>query len=130
MNKILLLAKTGTRDAIQKWREAAWAMALFTLTMVASSGTAWAFYWGQQVTITSYFAYAGGNAFITTSGDQNPDNCAEFNYLELDSSQPLYSSLFATAIAAYAAGQTVTINYNGCSSQGYPIVNSIAVPHP
>lgn len=119
---------TRARSALMRLKRR-WDVILFTFTLVAASSTAWAFYWGQQVTITLYYAYAGGNAYIVTSNNQNPDNCTQSNYLELDSSQPLYSSLYATVISAYATGQTVSINYNGCSSTGYPLVNAIAVPH-
>lgn len=107
-----------------------WVSLLFALPVIAGGGTAWAFSWGQEVTITNYYAYAGGDAYIVTSNNQNPDRCPYSNYLELDSSQPLFSTLYATVIAAYTAGEPVTINYNGCSSTGYPLVNAIAVPGP
>jgi hypothetical protein len=97
--------------------------------ILIAGGSAWAFTWGQPASITFYFVYASGDAFVVTSNNQNPDSCAHSDYLELDSSQPNFARVYATLIAAYAGGQTISINYNGCSSSGYPLVNGIAVPH-
>lgn len=45
--------------------------------------------------------------------------------LIMDSTNPLAASMYATLLAAKAAGQSVDIETNGCSSSGYPIVISV-----
>lgn len=109
------------------WQFIAW----LAITLMLTCNTASAFTWGQPVTISFYFLYAGagGSVYVTTSGNQNPDNCTYSNYIELLSSQANFSAVFAAIMTAQASGQTVAVNYNGCSSDGYPILNGIAVPH-
>jgi hypothetical protein len=84
--------------------------------------------WGNPVTITGSYIYnsAGGWAFITTSGNQNPDGCTSPQTLTLDSTQANFKYLWATILSAQATGQTVVLNYNGCAAQ-YPLVNTVAI---
>lgn len=102
---------------------------LLGVSLFSVPRSALAFVWGQPVTITGYYTYDSGPAYIETSGNQNPDNCASSDYLFLDTTQPEFAELYATIMTAQATGQTVVINYNGCSSGGYPIVHAVAVPH-
>lgn len=100
--------------------------------LMLTCNTAWAttFLWGQPVTVTFYFLYGGtgGNVYIATSNNQNPDNCPHSNYIELASSLANFSQVFAAIVTAQASGQTVAVNYYGCSADGYPVLNGIAVP--
>ena len=70
--------------------------------------------WGGAVTITGYYVWDSGTAFITTSNNENPDSCPSTHYLVLDTSQPFFKELYATIAAAQATGQTVSLSYNGC----------------
>ncbi len=88
---------------------------------------AFAFFWGNQTTITGYYVYAHGGAYIKTPSNQNPDSCQYSAYLALDTSALFFKELYATIIAAHASGSTVTLNYDGCLN-GYPKIVSVAVP--
>jgi hypothetical protein len=93
-------------------------------TVDASAST-----WGAQTTITGYYVYDSGAAFITTANNQNPDNCATSAYLYLNTTAPNFGAIWATVISAQATGSTVTVYYNGCNSSGYPLVSAVVVPH-
>lgn len=101
---------------------------LFTFIGFVFSGSALAFYWAPPATITGYYVYANGGAYIRTSSNQNPDGCTYSAYLFVDTNAQKFKELWATIMAAQATGSTVSINYNGCSG-GYPVVNSVAVPN-
>lgn len=105
------------------------AAVLIAISLAFMPKSALAYFWGQPVTITAYYTYDTGPAYIQTSGNQNPDNCTSFDYLELDTTQPEFTALYATVMTAQATGQMVVINYDGCGSGGYPIVHAVAVPH-
>ena len=91
--------------------------------------TAHAFTWGTKTRITGIYVYASGPAYITMENNQNPDNCSSgASYLGMDPASTNFRQLYATAMAAYTTGQTVSINYEGCLD-GYPRVNSVAMPH-
>ena len=98
------------------------------LALSLSALAAHGFTWGAKTTITGIYVYAGGTAYITTANNQNPDNCPKGAiYLAIDSTTPNFKALYATAMAAYLSGQTVSINYDGCLN-GYALVNSVAMP--
>jgi hypothetical protein len=84
--------------------------------------------WGASVTITGYYVYASGGAYITTSSNQNPDGCTSAHYLYVDSSQPFFKEMYATIVAARASGETVSPLYDGCVGP-YPRLSSLAVPN-
>lgn len=85
--------------------------------------------WGNKVHITGIYVYANGAAYIATTANQNPDNCTDSRYLAIQPTAANFKMIYSTALTAYAAGKTVSINYDGCTSGGYPVVNSIAVPN-
>ena len=84
--------------------------------------------WGSPVMITGSYIYnsQGGWAFITTSGNENPDGCASSRTLALDPTQANFKYLWGTILTAQAAGQTVVLDYNGCVSE-YPLVDTVAI---
>src|SRR5262245_59765841 len=88
--------------------------------------------WGDQVHITGLYVLDNGNAFLTTSANQNPDGChggAVPQYLAIDASTPNFKLLYATALLAQQTGSTVTLRYNGClGGSSWPLINSVAVP--
>lgn len=102
-------------------------LAIGVLTMLIS-GVSSASTWGSAVTITGYYVYASGSAYITTSGNQNPDACQSTTYLYLDTSQPFFKELYATVMSARATGDTVSLLYDGCVGP-YPRISSVALPH-
>ena len=87
-----------------------------------------AYLWGVQTTITGYYVYTEGDAFFKTASNQNPDNCASAAYLALPGNTPKFAAVYATIIAAQAAGSTVSVCYDGCYGQ-YPRIISVAVPN-
>ena len=100
---------------------------MLTASAIAWSSLSFADQWGTPVTITGYFVWSNGVAFITTSSNQNPYTCGSPNYLVLDTSQPNFSYEWATVMAAQATGQTVSLSYTACLG-GYPAINAVAVP--
>jgi hypothetical protein len=102
---------------------------LTAVSTIASLATvAYAFSWGTPVQITGYYVYAGGTAYITTTSNQNPDSCTHSSYLAIDTTQSNFRAMWAQVLAAHAAGQTVSINYNGRLG-AYPNINAIAAPN-
>lgn len=83
--------------------------------------------WGAQTTISNYYVYATGSAFIKVSNLQNPDGCTNAGYLVLDTSAPNFKAIWAQVIAAHMGGATVSLYYNGCLGN-YPRVDAVAVP--
>ena len=100
----------------------------FILLVVCSSGAALASTWGQAVTINGYYVYDSGSAYITTSGNQNPDACPSSAYLYLDTSAPFFKELYAAVMVAQATGSTVSLLYEGCVGP-YPKIRTVVVPH-
>jgi hypothetical protein len=101
---------------------------LGSLIMLCASALAQGDSWGTQTTITGYYVYDSGAAFITTANNQDPVACGSSSYLYLDSTAPNFKSIWASVISAQATGSTVTLYYAGCYN-GYPKVSAIAVPH-
>jgi hypothetical protein len=99
-----------------------------TTVALSSASVALAGGWGPPVTITGYYAWASGGAFITTSNNQNPDSCSSSHYLFLDSTQTNFKAIWAQIIAAQSQGQTVSLSYSGCSGS-YPLINAVAIPN-
>ena len=101
----------------------------FSLISLAASMSCLASAWSTvAVTITGYYVFSTGGAYITTSGNQNPDNCTNPLYLYLDTTTPNFKELYATVMAARASGETVSLFYDGCVGL-YPRVSVVAVPH-
>jgi hypothetical protein len=101
---------------------------ILIITLLVLSGNAFALKWGENTTITGYYIFDDGGAFINVEQKENPDNCPGGNdYLALDTHAPNFKAMYAVVISAYARKQTVTLNYHGCLA-GYPKIVSIAVP--
>lgn len=85
--------------------------------------------WGTKVTtVTGFYTWSNGDAHFRVADMENPDKCITPHYLTIDSNAPHFKELYVTLMAAYTAGKTVQIFYNGCNSSNYPLVNAIAVP--
>jgi hypothetical protein len=84
--------------------------------------------WGTQTTIAGYYVYETGSAWITTPSNQNPDGCASSVYLYINVTAEHFHEIWATVMAAQAAGSTVTLHYAGCFGN-YPKIDAVAVPH-
>jgi hypothetical protein len=111
------------RSTEMKRRSAAWGgVILLLLSTAAIAGG-----WGQNTTIAGYFVWDNGLAYIRTPAHQNPDNCQSSLYLSVDPTALRFKEIWATIIAAQAAGSTVTLSYNGCDGS-YPRINAVAVP--
>ena len=102
-----------------------WAVLLPVVALLPVSANA--FTWGNQVSITGIYVYSEGDAFINTSGNQNPDSCTSAGYLLISKDSLNFKMLYSSALAAYTSGKTVSINYDGCIGS-YPKVNSVASP--
>ena len=87
-----------------------------------------AFSWGSRTTrIVAVIMYADGNALIRAEHPENPEGCGSGGYLVLDSTQPNFRALYATALTAQQGGVTVSLNYHGCVGP-YPRIYGIATP--
>lgn len=95
---------------------------------LGSAGFAVAGGWGATTNIVGYYVWANSFAAITTSNNQNPDNCTNSYYLVIDQTQPNFKEIWAAVITAQSTGQTVSLSYSGCSGS-YPLINAVAVPH-
>ena len=102
-------------------------MALNCTGLLASAG-AFAQTWGQATTISGYYVYATGSAYIKVAAPQNPDSCPSTQYIYLDTSTPFFRELYAAIISAQATGTTVPIYYDGCVGP-YERASSVAVPN-
>ncbi len=96
--------------------------------MMLCFGSARATAWGQPTTITGYYVYATGSAYIQVATPENPDSCSSTHYIYLDTTQAFFKELYATVVSAQATGATVSIYYDGCVGS-YPRASSIAVPN-
>ncbi len=65
--------------------------------------------WGQTTTITGYYIWAGGTAYIRVANPQNPDNCTNGSYLGIDTTSINFKNIWAQVMAAQASAQTVTL---------------------
>lgn len=99
------------------------AISLIALSSAASAGG-----WGPQTTITNYFIWVHGGAYISTANNANPDSCATSQMLYVDSSQPFFKEIWAMVMTAYTSGATVSLQYDGCVN-GRPRVTAVAVPN-
>lgn len=99
-----------------------------SLSLLLLTSSAFAASWGSPVTITGYYVYSSGSAYIRTSSSQNPDACSSTNYLYLDTGQPFFKELYATAMLAQTNGSSVSLYYDGCVGS-YPRISAIAVPN-
>lgn len=88
-------------------------------------------------------AFAGSAGPITISGNQlqiisspqiaclyvtiSGSGCTNSNaaVLIMDTSNPAGTSMYATLLTAKTSGGQITITTSGCSSAGYPVINSI-----
>lgn len=96
---------------------------------LALTSSAFAGGWGRSATITGYFVYGGGKAYIRVNNVDNPDGCRYTNYLALAYPSEQFKTLYATVMMAHSQGSTVQLLYSGCTEENYyPIINSIAVP--
>jgi hypothetical protein len=101
---------------------------LVSMLMLCASALAQSASWGTQTTITGYYVYDSGAAFITTANNQDPESCGSSGYLYLDSGAPNFKAIWASVMSAQTTGSTVTLYYSGCYS-GYPKIVAVAVPH-
>jgi hypothetical protein len=105
--------------------------ALATGSALASSpayawgGTAW----GTIRVLSIYRGSVRAGALIEPAATfTNADNCSNPASLFIDFStteSPDGKALYATALAAQLAGQTISIGTNGCSPDGFPLVYGI-----
>ena len=86
--------------------------------------------WGNKVTtITGFYVWSNGYAHFGVSDVENPDGCGNTRFLTLDNNSSNFKELYATVMAAYTAGKTVQLYYNGCTQSGsYPLIEAIIVP--
>jgi hypothetical protein len=97
------------------------------LLLGSVSGIALAGGWGSVQTITGYYVYDSGSAFIKTSNNENPDACSSSQYLYLDTGAAHFKELWAQVLTAHTSGSTVSLRYEGCSPGGtYPRVPNAA----
>jgi hypothetical protein len=104
-----------------------WLKACLVVGLMFSS-VAMAGNWGTQTTITGYYVYDDGYAYIKTTNNENPDNCQYSAYLGLDPNKPNFKAIWAQVIAAQSMGTTVSLRYEGCIGP-YPKVMAIAIPN-
>jgi hypothetical protein len=102
-------------------------VAILGLTMLAMTGAATASTWGQQTTITGYYTWDSGGAYINTANNQNPDGCTSSTYLYINDTTINFKTIWASVIAAQTTGSTVTLHYDGCVGP-YPRITAVAVP--
>jgi len=84
--------------------------------------------WGVQTTITGYFVYDVGAAYVKVDNPENPDGCVSTTYLILDQSAQNFKYIWAQVIAAQATVATVAVRYNGCIGN-YPKIDAVAIPN-
>jgi hypothetical protein len=104
-------------------------LGLLTGIILAGFNTSFAGGWGVQTTITGYYVYDNGGAYITTANNENADNCASTGYLYVDETSAHFKEIWATIMTAQATGSTVTLRYDGCGGASYPKVTAVVVPH-
>ena len=102
---------------------------LASLALITASTAAFAGGWSATTTITGYYVYDSGEAYITTSSNENPDSCGSSQYLHLATGSPNFKAIWASVLAAQSAGSTVTLRYEGCGGGPYPNIIAVAVPH-
>jgi hypothetical protein len=105
---------------MKKWRNA-FLIAWIPVTAFALGDSGWIAIGASDVQIIN-----DGNprAFIyVTVSNSGCTNSTPV--LVMDSTNPIATSMYATLLAAKAAGQTVDIETLGCNSSGYPIVIAI-----
>jgi len=96
-------------------------------SLLTTAGAAWAG-WSAPVKITGYYVYDNGNAYLTTTNNQNTAGCADNRYIALDAAASNFKAIWAQVIAAHATGSMVSVLTNGCSGS-YPKAMAIAVPN-
>jgi len=106
-----------------------WSMMILGVAATAFAAVAVAAGWGPATTITGYYVYDTGGAYITTANNQNPDGCGSSTYLYIDETSAHFKEIWATVIAAQATGTTVSLNYSGCGGGSYPKIRAVAVPN-
>jgi len=107
-----------------------WRTILCAGGLLGAAGIAVAGGWGSAVTIAGYYVYDGGGAYITTSGNTNPDACSSSHYLYINTDAPRFREIWAQVLTAHSTGSTVSLRYEGCSPGGtYPRVIAVAVPN-
>ena len=97
-----------------------------TLLMGATSATAGT--WETPTTISSYYIYSTGSAFITVADMPNPNSCANPGHLLLDPNAVNFKYIWAQVIAAQTTGQPVTLEYSDNCVDGYMLVEAVAIP--
>ena len=106
-----------------------WGQGALSLLALGVSCTSFAGGWGQLTSVTGYYVYDSGSAYMRTTHNENPDSCMYSGYLFLDPAAPHFKEIWATVMAAQATGSTVSLRYEGCSPDGYyPRVIAVAVP--
>ncbi|WP_129776610.1 hypothetical protein [Peristeroidobacter soli] len=98
------------------------------LLLPLTSFAAWA---PQPVTITGYYIWDNGLAYIRTTSNLNPGNgCTSSQYLGIDTAASNFKAIWAQILAAHTSGQTVTLYYDGCigTTETYPKIRAVAVP--
>jgi len=103
--------------------------AMGALVLIGGSAAASAGGWSAVTTITGYYVYDNGEAYITTTSNENPDSCGTSQYLHLASGAPNFKAIWAQVIAAHTSGSTVQLRYEGCGGGPYPNIIAVAVPH-
>jgi hypothetical protein len=100
-------------------------MVAATLAFVTTSANASG--WSPQVTISNIQANTNGTFYVITSSmTYNPDSCTNLSWLYL--SDTSYKFVVATLLTAQATGQSISLYYNGCTSN-YPNITAVAVPN-
>ena len=79
-------------------------------------------------TIVSAGAYSIGGYIRFTPAYSGLEGCTVADHVWIDwTAQPDAKSMYATVLAAVAAGQRLVVAVNGCSSTGIPIVYRVDV---
>lgn len=100
---------------------------MLLLATVLAASIANAGWQAQPVTITGYYVWDGGNAYIKTTNHTNSEGCQSNVYIALDSTSRTFSAIWAQVITAHTTGSTVTVHLSGCMGP-YPKAIAIAVP--
>lgn len=90
--------------------------------------TPWLSVGERRPTIEGYYIWDEGVAHLKTGNNQNPDGCQSSQYLSIDAARTNFKYIWAQVVAAQAAGQTVSLFYDGCLGP-YPRVRAVSIPN-
>jgi len=88
-------------------------------------------YDGWSEGVINKIRYQPSRILVNQANATNPGSCTNTDYLYLQQGDTTYLKNFnAALLSAYAAGKTVSLALNGCSSggtSGYPVISEVWV---